>query len=187
MADVVVRACSVVDPICEWPLAIGATGTNGSAALLVDSIANKPPLSLFLDMRKDGYLHTLVLLSTPPVGSNIDAVGFLIRSEDAAALSAPTVNDPTRSTVVVRVLDCHASVPSSSAGAVNLSWLDTDRQTVLEHTAAGADFDALNVPINAAHITRVVARLTATQQLIAAASAPVRLNAVTWATLLPTP
>ena len=77
-ANVRVSVCSLVDPKREIPLQSGQTDALGGATLLLDTITNPVPLSVFLEYRKGGYSDTLAMLNTPPISLDLDdPVGML--------------------------------------------------------------------------------------------------------------
>jgi hypothetical protein len=93
--------------------------------------------------------------------------------------------DPTRAYVDVRPLDCNGQLATKKA---TVTWLDRDDKTVsVPFFSYSSGATAVNLPINAARVTRVVARVSETNQLIGMASVVVRPRAVTYLELAPTP
>ena len=91
----------------------------------------------------------------------------------------------TRSHVRDRPLDCNGQLATKKA---TVAWLDRDDRTVsVPYFAYSGGATAVNLPINAASVTRVVARVTETNQLIGMATAVVRPRAVTYLELAPMP
>jgi serine/threonine protein kinase len=186
IAGVGVRACSLADPSCVLPLSTGATDDGGAVALSIDTSLYKPPLSIFLEYRKKGYADTLVQLSAPPVSADIDLGRVVIVDPkiDPPSASA-TALEPTRAVIALLARDCNGQ-PATQKSA--LTWLDADAATVTSgYFAPMGMAAAVNMPVNVAGITRVVARVAETNQLIATASVVVRPGAKTEVRLAPTP
>jgi hypothetical protein len=190
VADATVRLCSLADPNCDLPLAHGATDDGGAVTLDVDTSLYPPPLSVFLEYRKEGYLDTLLLaLSTPPLSTDVDVPNIPLLDQksniEPTASRFGTTYDPLRAYVDVRPLDCNGQMATKRA---TVTWLDRDDKTASVayfHYSGGAT--ALNLPLNPAKVTRVVARVAGTGQLIGMAYVPVRARAVSLLTLAPTP
>jgi hypothetical protein len=74
------------------------------------------------------------------------------------------------------------------AAAASLTWLDRDDQTVtIPYFAYTGDTSAMNLPINGAALTRIVARVTETNQLVATTHLVVRPGVDSITQLVPTP
>jgi hypothetical protein len=92
---------------------------------------------------------------------------------------------PARANLGVSVNDCNGQ-PAIKKTA--LTWLDRDGATLTQdYFPFSASARALNFPVNAAGITRIVARVAETNQLIATANVVVRPNTCTGVTLTPAP
>jgi serine/threonine-protein kinase len=185
-----VRVCSVADPRCALPLAHGTTDDSGEVTLNIDTSLYPPPLSVFLEYKRDGYLDLLVQASsTSPLSADIDLNNIPLDDQTSqiapTALRFGTTYDPTRAYLDVRPLDCNGQVATKQA---TVTWLDRDDRTVaVPYFVYSRGATAVNLPINAASVTRVVARVTETNQLIGLATAVIRPRAVTYLELAPTP
>jgi hypothetical protein len=189
LSEASVRVCSVADPACALPLAAGITAQDGTVALKIDTSFYKPPLAVFLEYRKPGLQDTLVNLTTPPITADLDVGRVSLEDEkseqEPTALNLGTTYDPTRATVHLLTRDCNLQ---PAAKTTTLTWLDRDAAAVSRgYLAYTHGAIALNLPINAAHITRVVARVSDTNQLIGIANVVVRARSNTILRLVPTP
>jgi hypothetical protein len=151
----------------------------------IDTSLYRPPLSIFLEFKKAGYADTLVQLSAPPVSADID-VGRVIVFDPKIDRPPPSQNvDWTRAAIGLYATDCNGQ---SATRTSSLTWLDADDTTItIPHFFLSGGAMVLNLPINAARVTRVVARVAQTNQLIATASVVVRPGAHTWVRLPPAP
>ncbi len=185
-----VRVCSVADPRCALPLAHGTTDETGEVTLNIDTSLYPPPLPVFLEYRREGYLDLLVqTASTSPLSADIDLNNIPLDDQKSqigpTALRFGTTYDPTRAYVDVRPLDCNGQLATKKA---TVTWLDRDDRTVsVPYFVYSGGATAVNLPISAASVTRVVARVSETNQLIGMATAVVRARAVTYLALAPTP
>jgi serine/threonine-protein kinase len=189
LAGTRVRVCSVADPNCALPFASCIADDGGSVTLNIDTSVYPPPLSVFLELRKEGYLDTLEPISFPPISGDLD-VGPQVLLEprvnvDGAATMLGTTYDPSRAFVHILPLDCTGQVATK---AVAVDWLDRDARTsTTDYFGYGRSAMAINVPVNSAHLTRIVARVADTKQLVLATGVVVRAGAVTRAVLSPPP
>jgi serine/threonine-protein kinase len=189
LAGATVRICSIADPKCDLPLAAGTADGNGAVSLNVDTSLYPPPLAVFLEAKKDGYVDTLLQLNMPPVSGDLD-VGHTTLLDPKVnvggyASMLGTTYDPARGHVQVDPIDCNGQHATKQ---IAVTWLDRDDRTAttpffVYSGAAGA----INLPINAAGVTRIAVRVAETNQLIATTSVVVRPNALTWVSLAPTP
>jgi hypothetical protein len=189
LAGVSVRVCSLADPNCKLPLASSTSDPTGAVSASIDTAIYPPPLSVFLEYRKQGYREVLVHLNTPPLSGDVDLGRMDLLDPQvniAAAVSTfGTSVDPTRAWASVLPMDCNG-LPATKK--VTVTWLDRDDQTVtLPYFAYVGDVSAMNLPINDAGLTRVVARVTETNQLVATTYLAVRPGVDSLAQLLPTP
>ena len=190
LGDTTVRVCSLADPKCALPLAHGTTDDSGAVTLNVDTSLYPPPLSVFIEYKRDGYLDLLVQTpDTSPLSGDISLSNvplFDQRSQIApTALRFGTTYDPTRAFVDVRSRDCNGQLATKKT---TITWLDRDDKTVsVPYFPYSGGATAVNVPINPASVTRVVAHVSETNQLIGTASVLVRPHAVTYLNLAPTP
>ena len=93
--------------------------------------------------------------------------------------------DPTRAMVDVLPLDCNGQPATKK---VELTWLDRDARTVARpYFGYSGGAIAVNLPVNAAGVTRIVARVAETHQLISTATVAVRPRAETCVLLAPSP
>lgn len=189
VAGATVRVCSLADPKCGLPLAAGTTDDHGGVTLELDTSLYNPPLSIFLELRKDGFEDTLLNLSTPPLSVDLD-VGRVVlldlkTNQEPTASQFGTTYDSTRATADVHVSDCDGR-PAAKETA--LTWLDRDEKTVTRpYFAYTGGAIAINLPVSAAGLTRIVARVAATDRLVAVASVVVRPKANTEVRLAPAP
>jgi hypothetical protein len=184
-----VRLCSVTDPKCALPFASSVADGSGSVSVKIDTSIYPPPLSVFLELRKEDYLDSLVPLNLPPVSSDLDlGPQVLVQPRvnvSGAATMLGTTYDPSRAFVHVRPLDCNGQVATQE---VAVSWLDRDAHTsTTDYFGYTRSAMAINVPINSANLTRIVARVADTKQLVVATGVVVRAGAVTHAELSPAP
>jgi hypothetical protein len=189
LAGTTVRICAVSDPSCRLPLATGVTDESGATTLKVDSNANSIPLAVFVEFKKAGYLDTLAHLNMPPLAGDGDlgSVPLWERQVDVAALSSTlgAKYDPTRGFVAVKVTDCGGQLATKD---VVVTWLDRDAQTAtMPFNAYTGSAHAINVPVNAAGITRIATRVAETNALVATTSIVVRPGAVSLANAMPAP
>jgi hypothetical protein len=188
LAGATVRVCSLSDPKCALPLTTGKTDDSGEATLTIDTSLYRPPLSVFLEYRKQGYMDTLMHI-LPPLATDLD-VGHVVLWDQKANLETTVANlgaryVPARANLGVSVNDCNGQ-PAIKKTA--LTWLDRDGATLTQdYFPFSASARALNFPVNAAGITRIVARVAETNQLIATANVVVRPNTCTGVTLTPAP
>ncbi len=189
LAGVSVRVCSLADPDCELPLSSGTSDASGAVSSNIDTAIYPPPLSVFLEYRKEGYREVLVHLNTPPISSDLD-VGRMdlldpqVNIASAASMFGTPV-DPTRAWASVVPTDCNG-LPATKK--LTLTWLDRDNQTVtIPYFAYTGDTSAMNLPINGAALTRIVARLSETNQLVATTHLVVRPGVDSITQLVPTP
>lgn len=171
-----VRVCSATDPPCAFPLATGITADDGTVAIKIDTSLYRPPLAVFLEYRKPGLEDTLVNLIMPPLTADLDVGRVLLLDEKvqqaSTAMILGTTYDPSRATVDFFASDCNEQ---PAAKRIALTWLDADATTVTRgYFAYSGAAIAINVPVNAARITRIVARVAGTNQLIGVANAVVR-------------
>lgn len=184
-----VRLCSVTDPKCDLPFASSLADDSGTVIVKVDTSVYPPPLSVFLELRKEGYLDSLVPLDYPPVSSDLDlGPQLLVQASvnvSGTATMLGTSYDPSRAFVHIRPLDCNGQVATKE---VVVSWLDRDARTsTTDYFGYTRSAMAINVPINSASLTRIVARVAETKQLVVATGVVVRAGAVTHAELSPAP
>jgi len=184
-----VRVCSVADPPCAFPLASGITAQDGTVAIKIDTSLYRPPLAVFLEYRKPGLQDALVNLIMPPVTADLDVGGIALEDEkieqEGTAINLGATYDPTRATVDVYPSDCNGQ-PATKR--ITLTWLDGDASTVTRgYFAYTGGALAINLPINAARITRIVARVADTNQLIGIANAVVRARSNAEVRLVPAP
>jgi hypothetical protein len=189
LAGAIVRVCSIADPKCHLPLAAGTSDGNGAVALQLDTSLHPPPLAVFLEYRKDGFLDTLFHLNTPPVTGDLDvgAVPVLdpkVNTSGFARMLGTTYN-PARAFVGTRPVDCNGQYATKK---IAMTWLDRDDQTATTPYFAYSDSaNGINLPINTAGVTRIVARVAETNQLIATTSIVVRPRGASLVTLAPAP
>jgi hypothetical protein len=189
LAGATVRVCSLADPKCGLPLAGSVTDNSGAATLRVDTSLFPPPLAVFLEYKKAGYLDTLADLNMPPLGSDVDigSMPLLDPKVNVGALASmlSTKYDPTRAHVAMKVVDCNGQPATKS---VVVTWLDRDDQTATTpYFAFTGAAHAINLPINAAGITRIVTRVAESNQLVATSNVVVRPGADSFASAAPTP
>ncbi len=189
LAGTSVRVCSLADPGCELPLASSVSDATGGVSLSIYTGIYPPPLSVFLEYRKQGYREVLVHLNTPPLSGDFDAGRMDLLDPQvnvAAAVSMfGTPVDQTRAWVSVLPTDCNG-LPATRK--LSLTWLDRDDQTVtIPYFAYSGETSAMNLPINGAAITRVVARVSETNQLVATTHLVVRPGVDSITHLVPTP
>jgi hypothetical protein len=140
---------------------------------------------VFLEYHKEGYLDTLLQPFSTPLSADIDLgnkplLGQKPNIEPTAARFG-TAYDPTRAYADVWPLDCNGQLATRKT---TVTWLDRDERTVSVpyfHYSGGAT--AVNLPINAAGVTRV----TETNQIIGTANVLVRPRAVSLWVLAPAP
>ena len=186
------RVCSIADPTCSSPF-VTATATpdsDGVVTLKVDVRMHPPPLSVFVEYRADGFLDTLVSLTTPPVSGALDLGTLTMDSAASVALAATkdlhTTYDPARAVVVVFPYDCTGR-PAPLIAQVDFVDVDAQTKTLQPYPVTG-EAVAMNLPVNApALLTRVAARIWGKPQIVATAAVVVRPNAKTWVSLNPTP
>jgi hypothetical protein len=189
VAGASVRICSLVDPSCALPLTAATTDDNGRATLNLETSLYRPPLSVFIEYRKPGFEDTLVQLNMPPVTADADVGRVELLDEkseqEPTAAGFGATYDPTRATVDVYASDCNGQPASKK---VALTWLDRDDATVTRGYSGytGAPF-VMNLPVGAAKLTRIVARVPETNQLIATASVVIRPRSNTEIRLSPAP
>jgi tRNA A-37 threonylcarbamoyl transferase component Bud32 len=188
LPGVTVRVCSAADPRCDQPLASRTSDESGNVTIALNTaFNNKPPLVVFLEYGKEGYLHTLLNLNSPPLWGDRD-VGptFVLTPKDLSVFSGrfDATPDPARAHVVLYPEDCNL-VPAPERVAV--TWLDRDAQTLSKTFAEGGFVGATNLPVSRAGLTRVVVRASDTQQLIATTNLVLRAGALTVAHLPPSP
>jgi hypothetical protein len=183
-----VRVCSLADPKCVRPLVRGETDDSGSATLGIDTSSYPPPLAVFVEYRKAGFLDVLLQLGQPLSG-DVD-LGRIILVDMKAELEPMVANlgatyDPKRATVQAHISDCNGR---PAAKEVPLTWLDRDGATITRdrdpYTGAAL---AANLPVNDAGITRVVGRHPKTGWPIFTVHAVVRAGASTELRLAPAP
>jgi hypothetical protein len=184
-----VRLCLVTDPNCALPFASSVADDSGAVSVSIDTSVNPPPLSVFLELRKEGYLDSLVPLNFPPVSGDLDlGPQVLVQARanvSGAAAMLGTTYDPSRGAVHIRPLDCNGQVATQE---VAVTWLDRDARTsTIDYFSYTRSAMALNLPINSAHLTRIVARVAGTNQLVVATGVVVRAGAVTHAEFSPAP
>jgi serine/threonine protein kinase len=190
IAGTAARVCSLADPQCDLPLAHGISDDSGAVTLNVDTSLYPPPLVVFLELRKEGFLDTLLQeFSAPPLSADVDLGQIPLleqgRNTGAAATSFGTTYDPTRGDVGVRPRDCNGQPASKKT---TMTWLDRDDETTsVAYFNYGLGPHAFNLPINAAGITRLVARVAETNQLIATANVVIRPRAASLVSMSPTP
>ena len=91
----------------------------------------------------------------------------------------------TRAMVDVMPSDCNGRLATKE---VALTWLDQDAKTIVRpYFSYSGGAIAVNLPVNAAGVTRIVARVADTHQLIGTASVAVRPRAETVVFLAPSP
>jgi Protein kinase domain len=189
LAGVSVRVCSLADPGCELPLASSTSDLTGAVSASIDTALYPPPLSVYLEYRKQGYREVLVHLNTPPLSGDIDLgrMDLLDPQVNVAPADSTfgTTDDPTRAGASVLPMDCNG-LPA--AKKLTLTWLDRDDQTLTSaYFAYTGDASAMNLPINGAALTRLVARVTETNQLVATTHLVVRPGVDSITRLVPTP
>jgi hypothetical protein len=189
LAGTTVRVCSLAERNCDFPLASGVADGNGAVTLSVDTSLHPPPLAVFLDYRKDGFADTLLQLDTPPVTGDLDVGRTFLNDPKvnlaSGAASLGTTYDPTRGQVGVIPTDCNGQPATKK---IALTWLDRDDHTTAQaYSAYGGEALATNLPLNKAGITRMVARVAETGQLVATNNVVVRPGAVTFLWAAPTP
>ncbi len=183
------RVCSIADPMCARPFAT-VMSDGGGLTLKVDVRLYPPPLSVFVEYHADGFLDTLVSLTTPPVSGAVDLGSLTMDSAASVALAATkdlhTTYDPTRAVVAVIPHDCTGR-PASLIAQVAFPDADAQTKTLQPYPVTG-EAVAMNLPVNApAFLARVAARVWGKPQIVATASVVVRPNAKTWVSLNPTP
>jgi hypothetical protein len=184
-----VRVCSIADPSCAHPLAVSTTDDSGAAALKIDASLYPPPLAVFLELKKSGFVDKLFQLNSPPVTEDLDVGPVFLPDPKVniggTATMLGTTYDPARASVGVLLADCNGQ-PATKEVAV--TWLDRDNRTAtLPFFVYGRSAIALNLPINTAGLTRIVARVADTGQFVATTSVVVRPGAETKVLLAPTP
>jgi hypothetical protein len=190
IAGATVRVCSLADPTCAIPLTAGKTDDKGALTLSIDASSYRPPLSVFFEYHKEGgrYQDTLEHFNTP-LTVDTDLGHTVVYDEKAnqepRAAEFGAVYDPTRAMVDVLPIDCNGRPATKE---VELTWLDRDAKTVVRpYFGYSRGAIAVNLPVNAAGVTRIVARVAATHQLIATATVAVRPRAETCVFLAPSP
>jgi hypothetical protein len=190
IAGATVRLCSLADPKCAIPLAAAKTDDKGAATLSIDTSLYGPPLSVFFEFHKDGehYQDTLVHFNTP-LTVDTDVGRTVVYDEktnqEPRATEFGVAYDPTRAMVDVLPLDCNGQPATKK---VELTWLDRDAKTVARpYFGYSGGAIAVNLPVNAAGVTRIVARVAETHQLISTATVAVRPRAETCVLLAPSP
>ncbi len=184
-----VRLCSLADPGCDLPLAASTADASGAVTLNVDTTLYPPPLAVFLEYKKDGYLDSLANLATPPISLDLDLgpIPLLHPKVNVAGFASMlgTTYDPARAHIMMRPFDCNGQ---PAADKVAVTWLDRDDLTAsTPYFAYLGTAGAINLPINAARLTRVAVRVTETNQLVAMTSVVVRPGAVTFMGPVPAP
>ncbi len=184
------RVCSIADPLCAQPFATAMSDSGGAVTLKVDVHAHPLPLSVFVEFRADGFLDTLVSLTTPPVSGALDLGSLTMDSAASVSLAATkdlhTTYDPTRAVVAVMPYDC-AGRPASLIAQVDFVDADAQTKTLQPYPVTG-EAVAMKLPVNSpAFLARVAARVWGKPQIVATASVVVRPNAKTWVSLNPTP
>jgi len=183
-----VRVCSVADPPCVHPLASGLTDIDGAVILPIDTLLYRPPLLLFVEYVKPGLADTLLFFNRPfTVDLDVGRVKLLDEKSnlEPTADKFGTTYDPRRAAADVYPTDCNGRLATKS---VTLTWLDRDGATVTrDYFAYTQAAIALNLPVNAAAITRIVARDASTGQLIATVGAIIRPKANSEVHLAPAP
>ena len=184
-----VRACSIADPKCDLPLAASIADDRGAVTLKVDTSLYPPPLAIFLEYRKDGFLDTLFQLNTPPVSGDLEvgAVTLMDTKQNAAGFAhmLGATYDPARAFLGTRPLDCNGQLATKK---IAVTWPDRDDRTASTPYFPYVDSAAaINLPVNTASLARIVARVAETNQLIATTSVVVRPGAATYVPLAPTP
>jgi len=186
---VTVRLCSLADPKCGVPLAESITDDGGAAILRVDTSLYPPPLAAFVEHKKGGFMDSLVHVSVPPIGGDLD-IGQT-KMLDPQVNAAPgasmlgTKYDPTRATVDVLALDCNGQ---PAPKGVVVTWLDRDGQTATTpYFVYSKSAHAVNLPVNDAGIVRVVVRVAETNQLVTTANVVVRPGALSLVDAAPAP
>jgi hypothetical protein len=184
-----VRICSLADPKCGRPLAESITDESGAAILRVDTSLHPPPLAVFVEHKKGGYMDTLAHVSVPPIGGDLD-IGHtkLLDPKVNAAPGAAMLGtrfDPTRATVDVLAIDCNGQPAPKD---VVVTWLDRDGQTATTpYFVYSKSAHAINLPVNDAAVVRVVVRVAETNQLVTTANVVVRPGALSLVTAAPAP
>ncbi len=112
----------------------------------------------------------------PPVTGDLDVGRVVLMEEkneqEPQAMNLGTTYNPTRATVSFFPSDCNGQ---PAIKRVTLTWLDGDAATVTRgYSPYSGGAIAINLPINAARITRIVARVAETNQLIGVANAVIR-------------
>jgi serine/threonine-protein kinase len=189
LAGTTVRVCSIADPKCDHALASSTTDDSGAAALKIDASLYPPPLAVFLEHKKNGFADTLVHLNTPPVTGDLDVGRVLLPDPKVniggTATMLGTTYDPARAFAGVYPTDCNGQLATKK---VAVTWLDRDNRTAtLPFFVYSGKAIALNLPTNAAGVTRIVARVADTGQVVATTSVVVRPGATTTVSLAPTP
>ena len=96
-----------------------------------------------------------------------------------------TKYDPTRGHVGVKATDCNGQPATKN---VVITWLDRDDQTAATpYFIYSGAAHAINLPINAAGLTRITARVAGTNQLLSTTSIVVRPGSGSFASATPTP
>lgn|GEM_PF-1760402 len=184
-----VRLCSLADPKCGAPLAESITDDHGEAILRVDTSLYPPPLSVFVEHKKDGFMDTLVHLNVPPIATDVDIgptklLDPKVNAAPGASMLGATF-DPTRATVDVLALDCNGQPAPRS---VVVTWLDRDGQTAsTPYFVYSKSAHAVNLPINDAGVVRVAVRVAETNQLVTTANIVVRPAALSLLNAAPAP
>jgi hypothetical protein len=187
VAGASVRVCSLADPGCGRPIASGRTDDGGAVTLGIDTFLYAPPLAVYLEYHQAGYEDTLVNIGQPLTGDlDVGRVTLLNRKADVEPTAANfgATCDPTRASVDAYVADCNGR---PAAKDIVLTWLDRDAATVTRgYFAYSGAAIAMNLPVNASGITRVVAR-DSNNRLVATVHAVVRPGANTELRLAPAP
>ncbi len=184
-----VRLCSLADPKCRLPLAETITDDGGAATLSVDASVYPPPLAVYIEHKKGGYMDTLAQVGVPPIMGDVDLGPVTMLDLKANAVGTAAMLgaklDPLRAIVSVRAIDCNGH-PAPKEVAV--TWLDRDDQTAATpYFAYNKTAQAINMPVNEAGIDRIVARVAATNQLVATANVVVRPGAFSVVNVTPSP
>ncbi len=188
LAGTIVRLCSLADPKCDLPLAGSTADGSGAVILKVDTSLYPPPLAAYLEYRKAGYLDTLAHLNMPPIWGDQD-LGPMVLLDPKVNVAAfasmlGTTYDPSRAVMGVFPVDCNGQPATKT---VTVTWLDRDDRTAsTPYFAYTGGAHAVNLPINAAGITRIVTRVAETNQLVSATNAVVRAGAASFVGPSPT-
>ena len=157
--------------------------------LKIDTAFYRPPLAVFLEYRKEGYLDQLVQLSHPPLSVDVDLGQVILldlkANVEPMARQLGTTYNAMGAILDVVTLDCDGQPAADKA---TLTWFDSDANTVTRslYSYSGGPI-AMNLPVNAANITRIAARAKGTNHLITSASVVVRPGTSTTVYIRPTP